>query len=382
MTNALTFTDWGHYTDDGANARTLDWTDYAAMQGQFAYPYLEALRQAVNERTLLYLAPVPALAVGSPWTRKWAWTVLDAAISLAIGPNVLKAYWVKPALLPTLHNVQHYTAGPTLGAAIVDAAYAGLDAYIPGMDETLWQAALTRLLDDAGVTDAAFRAWAANRNHWTNEYLVPMASLLWNLKAMLSKLDTLVLLEIAQPADAATTSLVATGLQVTGGTSAGRAVHYEDATTWAAAVTAFNALAWAGTWPEEGSYWHTIGHKAKGNSHNITINRVRRTDSFAFPTMPSARVEFAGNLQWTGFDTFVPSDFAGLSGYAYDQKWLLEVQDTRDTSGSTEALTFGDYADCSLGGVGAEEAWLLGNYSLRLDFSGTYLGGAGFVFRA
>jgi len=43
----LTFTDWGHYTDDSGRSCTLNWT---ATTGLIGRPHLEALRQAIVER--------------------------------------------------------------------------------------------------------------------------------------------------------------------------------------------------------------------------------------------------------------------------------------------------------------------------------------------
>lgn len=376
MTSDLTFSDWDNYTDADSNARTLDWTSAAALQGQLAYPYLDALRQALNERQALFASPIPALPAGSPFARHWAWHVVGSVAGLVVGSTYGSGLWVDPALLSTLHNVEHYASAGSYGDDIVAAAYTGLNAgYMPGGSETAWLASLNRLMDDAGVTDTVFRAWAEDWNHHANRYYAPSAALLWNLKQMLAHLDTLIVLEMPRPADSATSQpWGSSGLKVTGGTSAGRAVHYEDATTWADAVTAFNATSWAGTWPAEGPYWSTVGHKAQDGTGGITINRVRRTDSFIIPTIPSAAVEIAGNL-YAGYGSeLTPADFTGLSGYAYDQQYLLEVRDTLTTTGGTRNTPFGDFGDCSLDAETLDWiGWILGNYSLRFDFAGSLL---------
>lgn len=58
----LTFSDWENYTDSEGHARTLDWSE-AGMRGAPAYPYCEAIRQAIAMR-YPHLS-FPSLAHGS-----------------------------------------------------------------------------------------------------------------------------------------------------------------------------------------------------------------------------------------------------------------------------------------------------------------------------
>ena len=372
VTPTLTFSDWDNYVDDNATAFTLDWSSASAMQGKFAYPYVDALRLALNERMAVFGLVIPALPQSSLFTRHWAWHVIESVAGLVVGSSYGGGYWIDPALLTTLHNVQHRSVGNALSTAITDAAYTGLNIGLPGVSNPAWTASLNHLMDDSGVTDATFRAWAEAWNTRANTTYAPCAMLLFNLKLMLSKLDTLVILDVPRPADTAVSQPWGSeGLMVIGGTSEGRSVHYEDSTLWATASREFNATEWSSTWSEEGPYWSSVGYKGQDGYHNLTINRVRRLDYFGFPNMPRVTIEIAGNLYNGEGGGFAPVDFAGLSGYDYEgTNYLLAVQDAVTGISPAADIGFGDYDNCPTSGELIDwQGWLLGNYSFRFDFA-------------
>lgn len=252
MTQRLTFTDWEHYTDEDGTAHSLDWTDDAAMVGQFAYPYLEALRQALNARIeldfvwigsvqtvldtrlwaklilwnalayphsgrLLYTHRVPSTpeAEADVW---WIWLTKVASGEIPASglygeereaafqkysptpyPGGSSRWWVDREMVPTLHDTYD---GSWWTSGALYSAWRSPAAVPPGEDEEAFLALLreqtrTKLLDDAGIGDVSFRSWFLSEQFTTDLLAVgafsrwsPVlkASLLRHAKALISKL--------------------------------------------------------------------------------------------------------------------------------------------------------------------------------------------------
>ena len=177
----LTFTDWDNYTDGDGTAFTLDWTDVAAMTRQFPYPYIEAIRQAVNERFAISdrgdqsngtaIPPIITLVMGNGWVNN----VLKLAIHYVRGKGSFAIdtdsrywsterenwfNWIRPGAISTTKNL---TEG--YEEILLNYLYTGTwmlyDSSATQQPQPLarWTTVQTNMLDDAGISDSTFRTW-------------------------------------------------------------------------------------------------------------------------------------------------------------------------------------------------------------------------------
>ena len=370
----LTFTDWDNYTDGNGTARTLDWTA-PSMKGQFCYPFIDALRKALNERMVISHRGInrdpyvlPALTVrtnATAWieyvlksciyylrTRLAPWNMSDSRAFLT---------WVAPGTLPTLVDQTYYTYPTALRAG----AYCGLYGNVLN-----WEEAQTRLLDAAGVLDPTFRAWWLKMSGlygWPIEtnLLYPNAYLVWALKKMISQL-------VRSVADYRSGS----SWEYIQLVSSEYRYVVVDWTNTADLNAAFNASpAWVeGTCPVQyvpgywswadplgvathgakqglgSSYWSWSGGSLDGKAL-VTRNR----NTFQFPThdLPISNGEYGFMFSWgytpAGVPALITGDFPEVT-VGYDGPWqnYIICHPVRSYTGedvSGEVYMTGDYGD-------------------------------------
>ena len=374
----LTFTDWDSYTDGMGNSRTLDWTA-ANMQGVFCYPFLDALRQSLNERMVIShrgltrdpyeLPPVSSVQNNTAWeqyvlksciyylrTELAPWNRSDSRAFLT---------WVAPGTLPTLVDQTYYTYPTALRAG----AYCGLYGSI-----TNWAEAQTRLLDAAGVLDTTFRTWWLQMQEgglygWPIEVnlLYPNAYLVWALKSMFSQL-------VRSVSDYRQSSSAWERMQVVDWQY--REV-IQDWTDLATLNAAFNATSWTTGTPLVRDYsygggvhctcchggqigyglpWPFVWNNPTGVLQGVI---VRRRYTYQFPThdQPISSGEYGFMLSWgTAGSVARPilntDDFPEITvGYSGPWKNYIVCHSSRtfseeDMSGETHVV--GDYGDSQI----------------------------------
>ena len=122
--HTLTFSDWNNYVDGNGNSHTLDWSSPAAMAGQFLYPYVEALRQAANERLAVrfpWRLDAAIEAASSGYDLKWTVMALDQIRAFLVFQDIFAEIlyglptraaphmiWTNSIRLPSLHNEQQF----------------------------------------------------------------------------------------------------------------------------------------------------------------------------------------------------------------------------------------------------------------------------------
>ena len=149
----LTFTGWGNYTDGDGNAFTLDWSSSANMRGNRLFPYVDAIRQAVNEKVGISTSAYAAYDLtghaeteermstrwytaqldSPPMYAKWAEAVLkQAIIYLWYDPQFVldkaRGQWVKRGAVSTVNN---------LGTDWLEDSFDDGDLYIGAVARTL-----------------------------------------------------------------------------------------------------------------------------------------------------------------------------------------------------------------------------------------------------
>lgn len=192
----LIFSDWDNYTDGAGNVFSLDWSSAAAILNKPVYPYVEAIRQALNERTVVsnrHLSSSSVAVVPSPvFSDGWFAEIVKKAIQYirTYGVNDYWGwntetyggfYWVSASAPSSLHNV----AGD-----IPWDDYVYASTYIYSDFASRWVPAMTRMLDDAGIVDTALRSWWL-QNTGTgiadieNDILWSFADVIWSIKKIL-----------------------------------------------------------------------------------------------------------------------------------------------------------------------------------------------------
>lgn len=405
----VTFGDWDHYTDGYGTAFTLDWSAPAAMRGRFSYPYIEAIRQALNERMLPFghrLSAADGISA-EPWMGRILWSAIGLLQTTGIWPShatpltaasdtaqqaawaaavaagtadpqsdylthstpyggtrfqtALPCAWVDPALLPTLHN-RVFPWPDTVSAT----AYCGqwLVEY-PGVPNT-WDAGLTRLLDAAGITTPATRAFfltlQSPRYHFGGwPALLPASELVWTLRQLLSRLTCCVCDDI-----------FVLGAWKTAPSIANLEHRYtcRNYGTLSDAIAAFNAAtAWTSTPPANSFYPEYVRHVAgtSGGETNITLDeghviaRSRADCTWHHPARVAITAEQAvwlslfNPMQTIGRPYFQSQDYPDITGVATgedpgaESRVAAVIKSSSIAAGTfTTQQKIGDFADCSV----------------------------------
>lgn len=254
----LTFSDWDNYVDGDANAFSLDWSSPAAMLGKPAYPYVDAIRQALNERITISQVGATdrtiAAATSSQLSENWIEYVLKTAIEYlratdfyGANPTSYGAFdWIVPGSLSTLHDVQ----GGARVALSDSTLYPGYGLY--WADSTLWTSRVTAMLDAAGIADSALRTWwLSNPGSPTaieEKMIFPRADVVHLLKSLLSLLTLGV-----------ETRFISSAPEWNGPNTTPTANYWRfgKAGTYAGAVAIMNAQSWQATTYTVGVGWST-----------------------------------------------------------------------------------------------------------------------------
>ena len=197
--HTLTFTDWDNYTDGQGTAFTLDWSSEAAMRGKPAYPYMEALRQALLQRqgaldlltwgdvSITDIIPGEIADPRHPAVvNEWTAAIANAFIYFWHGLSE-DGYWIVADPTNTLENMHEEFFDLFVGGEsyMVSQYYYG-DHHMLDVNQ---------LMSDAGITDAAFSDFIdGNTLFWTHNHttLFPWPSTLRNYKMMISLLKSCV----------------------------------------------------------------------------------------------------------------------------------------------------------------------------------------------
>jgi len=395
----LTFTDWDNYTDGDGNAFTLDWTDVAAMTRQFVYPYVEAIRQAVAERvevsdTSATFATFP-VALDSPvLSGQWMGAVIKGSIQyLRMSSRDDLSYymrntsfnWVPPADIGTMHDTEEYyhTAldGKRYSGSIWDSLFWG------GAGIAQWTPAVTKMLDDAGITDTTFRTWwlqIVGDNPVRIEggsvaiaLLFPFAEVLRNIKLLVS-----LLVQSVEVRNFPVGSTYEDDLDFVSGDI--KSIT-EPGYSWSTAVSLFNAASWV----SDTSVFPT--HRANYTGNGIEMKRVRSTMNVGIRggakrdvrLLQEMSLKVGSNLYW-GRPYFQPNDFIGVTGIRtggeirYPGRWVYGTVKEYAAQTANLVETFGDFGNTTLTQQSFySTGWYTQKLMIQQDFNVTN----GFTFR-
>ena len=396
----LTFSDWDNYTDGDGNAFTLDWTDVAAMTRQFPYPYIEAIRQAVNERFAISdrgvsssgisIAPIATAVLGNGWVNY----VLKQAIQYVRGQGFdgdasaqyWRAYpfcffdWVKPSAISTTKNL---TEG--YEEDLMPDLYTGT-YMLDGTDDTTnplptWTTVQTTMLDDAGIVDATFRTWwlqtgATYISEIQDNMLFAWVDIVLNLKKILSLLTKC--LDQRYPG-------TLFPFRFTPGASDSRILFSSSGRTetdFDDAKTVFDSVSWTRL-----TGWTTPRQMSTLRSSGFKIERYRNEFTFDIGGTCSRNIEISPAVAFSKPPRYQPYDFdldrtlvppLGTTG---GPDWVYGVEKSSTAYNSDSiSLVSGNFGDCSLqweSGSFGWCGWVIYLYLIFEDFNVTN----GFTFR-
>jgi len=407
----LTFTDWENYTDGDGTAFTLDWTDVAAMTRQFPYPYIEAIRQAVLERTVVSqphrkisdsywytILPLDTPVLGV----MWADYVINCAIQFLWRGSLVfprsrygqeggyHAQWVAPSSISTMHNVEQYFYD-----AVSTDMYMGTLASEMGPYDLPPASIHNKMLADAGVTDIAVVAWwnaleslpnyanSPKGNIYGLHNLFSYGAILLSIKQMLglfSKLITRTGLQKTVPTGTDTFTYM-TGIDYRQVLEVGLTAGTTPAEVFASLIATCNSEPWTagqfdapwGTPPNLGDYMsqfmdnnsasHTLAWRLESldKRYYAAVQRVRENAMIDLRGGASRNIEvgtqthmMTSNTSYLGRPWFSPSDWAGVTGVPdgygpVSPQWVYATEraNTLTTHGYL-STSLGDYGNVSL----------------------------------
>jgi len=431
----LTFTDWEHYTDGDGNSHTLDWT-IANMVGSPPYPYLEAIRQALNERFAVsrvelttsptyYDIPIDKVSeprLGVFWMQK----ILREVMSYLWVDRYFLDYeqwydyrffqWISPST-PTMNNIQKTFYENMDGLCYCGSVYTAENTitYLTRAEVR------TAMLDDAGISSTALRDWWLSFDTAADIYdiygsiynsppfLMPSSDIIWSMKRMLNLLTESFEMRPCkrypgQPFVSAVLGEYKSGSDRKDYLSEAEMTAAEIAASLARAAANLNSASWVTDSPAVAFPSHLGArdvHVEDGRekyyiSTSLSRERVQYDITMLGDVSRAVKLydvvalrDIYGYWYYNGRPIFRPTDFAGITGVptgvqpnVNEDGWVYSLNSSGTYGIGDVSITIGDFPTSTMDfpattGSYSQVGWRVQEIGIRQNFNVTN----GFTFR-